>query len=57
MEELCIPLQDFLQDSCKILNLSITRVSFQNCWLRTFVAVFFSVAPHYFNKLLQKFLL
>ena len=25
MEELCIPLQDFLQDSCKILNLSITR--------------------------------
>ena len=26
MEELCIPLQDFLQDSCKILNFFITRV-------------------------------
>ena len=25
MEELCIPLQDFLQDSCKILNFFITR--------------------------------
>ena len=26
MEELCIPSQDFLQDSCKILNFFITRV-------------------------------
>ena len=29
MEELCNPLQDFLQDRCKLLNLSITRKNTQ----------------------------